>query len=346
MKRITIFLLAFSALMLFATGCAGGGKDKTEPRGRYIYDEADRLPLQSEVSLASYLWRLDSQSGYEIILVFPKDQMDEQAMIKWFNDHGVGKKEVDNGAAVFILPDGLVFVAIGSGNDKVSVTFSKTAGERIFQDFKNDPVLTLLRFTSAIGGKINEGIEREIGSRMFDAVKNNIDIILLWAAVIALLFFLIQQFDGFQKHDLIMPVAVFVVLGAFIGISALTSSVSSGTYKSYGVITSTKTGSYLWTHIHTICTSTGKATTCTSYPHIHTMYTNDVKFISYEFKEHSYRFQTDEYPGAWHHSVGEFDALTLNIEDDSLVHASGIDDNSGGKTIGDGVWILAGKGKK
>lgn len=342
MKRIAFFLLMFSALALFLTGCANG-KDITQPRGIYIYDEAERLSIQSEVSLASYLWRVDSQSGYEIILVFPKGQLTEQEMIAWFNGKGVGKKDVDNGAAVFVLPDSSVFVAIGSGNDKVSVTYSKTAGERIFKDFQNDPVLTLLRFTSAIGGKINEGVEREIGARAFDSVKNNLDVILLWAAVIALFFFMIQQFNGFQPRDLILPLAVFAALGLFLGISALSSSISSNNYQTYGVIISTKTGSYTWVHMHTICTSTGKTTTCIPYPHVHTMYTNDVKFLSYEFRGYNYQYQTDQYRGAWDHHVGEADALTLNIKTEALAGVSEIYDKSGGKTIGDGVWILSGK---
>jgi len=340
MKRMAILFSILVILILFFAGC-DSGKDKTQPRGRYIYDEADRLPIQSEISLASYLWRLDSQTGYEIIIVLPKNQLDEQSIIQWFNNHGVGKKEIDNGAAVFVLPDSSVFVAIGSGNDKVSVTYSKTAGERVFQDFKNDPVLTLLRFTSAIGGKINEGVEREVGSKAFDAIKNNIDVILLWAAVIALFIFMIQQFDGFQPRDLILPVAVFVVLGAFLGISACSSAISSNSYQTYGMITSTKLDSYVW--IETRVISTGKTSTVITIPH--TRYINDATLLSYESNDYKYQFWSDDFKGAWEHQVGEANLLTLNIESGAFYGVSAINDNSGGKTIGDGVWILSGKKK-
>lgn len=337
-------ILVFTTLLVLLTGCSSrNAKENFSDRGRYIYDEADRLKQEPEISLASYLWRLDSRTDYEIVLVFPKDVMDEDSIIKWFNDHGVGKKGRDNGAAVFVFPDNSVFVAIGSGNDKVSVTYSKTHGERIFQKFNDDPVLTLLRFVSAVGGKVDESLETEIGGRLFDGLKVNLNLILLWAAVIALLFFLVQQVNGFQPHDLILPVAVFVVLGIFFGFSAIGSGSGSRTYQTYGVITSAKHGSYPWTHTHTICTSTGKTTVCTSYPHPHTMYTNDVVFQSYEFKNYGYRFQTDEYPGAWKHGVGELDGLSIQMKTGNLNGVSGISDNSGGKTIGDGVWIGSAK---
>ena len=342
MKRITFFVAILSVFVLFIAGC-DSGKDKTQPRGKYIYDEAGFLSAQSRVSLSSYLWRLDSQSGYEIALVFPKSQMDEDAMALWFNDHGVGKKDIDNGAAVFILPDSSAYVVIGSGSDKVSVTFSKTAGERIFRDFKNDPVLTLLRFTSALGGKINESVGREIGGRLFDAIKNNIDVILLWAAVIALLFFIIQQFDGFQPRDLILPIAVFVILGAFLGISALSSGSSPGNYKTYGMVISAKLDSYVWIEMRQVCTSTGKTTTCYTIPVPHTRYTNDATILSYEMKDYKHQFWSDDSRWAWERQIGEVDSLTIGIENERLYGVSMINDNSGGKTISDGVWILAGK---
>lgn len=345
MKKILAFLVFMLPLVALVLPACSGGKELSQPRGRYIYDEANRLTFQSEISLASYLWRLDSQSGYEIVLVLPKNQLDEQDMIKWFNDYGVGKKDIDTGTAVFVLPDSSVFVGIGSGNDKVSVTHSKTYGERIFKDFNNDPVLTLLRFTSSIGGKINEGVGREIGSRAFDAIKNNLNLILLWAAVIALLIFLLQQFNGFQPHDLILPIGVFVALGAFLGISALSSNEAFDSYKTYGVITSIKRSTHDWIEMRTICTSTGKATTCYTVPVPHTDYINDVAILSYEFRDYGYRFRTTDSKGAWDHQVGELDSLVINIKSGNLTGVSGIDDNSGGKTIGDGVWILSGKNK-
>jgi hypothetical protein len=73
------------------------------------------------------------------------------------------------------------------------------------------------------------------------------------------------------------------------------------------------------------------------------MYTNDVTFLSYEFEPYGYRFETDEYKGAWQHGAGELDELSIRVESGNLAGIGGIDDNSGGKTIGDGVWIHAAK---
>src|SRR3989338_8291322 len=140
---------------LHADGAAEEEKVFNE-RGIYVYDDRDFLPTDEEVSLAWYLWNLDLRTGYEVVLVFPKEQMNEPQMIEWFNSNGVGKEGRDNGAAVFVLPDNAVFVSIGSGNDKITVTKSKTYGEKIFADFQDDPVLTLLRFLSKIGGDVDK----------------------------------------------------------------------------------------------------------------------------------------------------------------------------------------------
>lgn len=331
----------FSVLTLALIAC--GGKDQIQDRGRYIYDEAGILPVESEISLASYLWKLDSKTSYEVVLVFPKEMMDEDAIGIWFDKYGVGKKDIDNGAAIFVFPDSSVFVAIGSGNDKVSVTESKTYGERIFRDFKDDPVLTLLRFTSVLGGKVDESSDKEIGGNLFENLKDNLNLILLWAAVVALFFFLIQQFDGFQPRDLILPIVVFVVLGIFFGFSALGSNASTNTYKSYGVITATKHSTYEWVEMRTVVVSNGKTTTTYVVPIPHTDYINDVQFLSYEFKKYQYRFKTTDSKGAWNHQVGDLNSLTLKIDNGILLGTSGVDDRSGGKTIGDGVWILSGK---
>lgn len=332
-------------LMLAVLGC--GENAVLADRGKYIYDDAERLPAESEIALASYLWRLDSKTDYEIIAVFPKETMSEDAIIQWFNDHEVGKRSRDTGAAVFVFPDNSVFVAIGSGNDRVSVTYSKTRGERIFAKFSDDPVLTLLRFVSALGGKVIEPAETAIGERLFDALAENFSVILLWTAVAALLLFVIQQRDGFQPSDLLLPAAVFLALGAFFGINALQSRANEEQYQTYGLITHAQLGSYDWVHMHShqVCTGTGKTQTCTTYytPHTHTTYTNDARIASYELKNYQYRFSSDESKAAWRHEVGEVDALTVSLKDGSLRGVTPANDKSGGKTVGDGVWIYAGR---
>ena len=89
----------------------------------------------------------------------------------------------------------------------------------------------------------------------------------------------------------------------------------------------------------TFCTGTGKTMSCYTIPVPHTDYINDVAFLSYELEDYNYRFRTTDSRRAWYYAAGELDALSINIKSESLAGVSGIKDNSGGKTIGDGVWI-------
>jgi len=284
---------------------------------------------------------LDLRTGYEVVLVFPKEQMNEPQMIEWFNSNGVGKEGRDNGAAVFVLPDNAVFVSIGSGNDKITVTKSKTYGEKIFADFQDDPVLTLLRFLSKIGGDVDKttavDTARDAGKTLID----NIDVVLLWISAMALILFLIQQYDGFQPSDLILPAGAFVLAMLVVGIMAIGGGGEAKDYVSYGMITSSNRDSYTWVHTHTVCTTTGKTTTCTSYSHVHTTYTNEVGILSYELNSYGYKFSSDQSRSAWEHDIGEVDWLKIGIDDGNLKSAGRARESkkSSGVTVGDGTWI-------
>jgi len=343
--NILVFLFLVCLTALVPQSLVYGDEDNDTPdiRGIYIYDERDFLSPDSEVALGWYLWNLDLKTRYEMVLVFTREKFSEPEVIDWFNKHGVGKKKKDNGAALFVFPDNTMFMAIGSGNDKITVTKSKTYGEKIFVDFKDDPVLTLLRFFNKIGGDVDKStLTGKLGD-LGGTLWNNIDVVLLWALVLALILFLIQQYNGFQARDFVLPIAVFIIAMIVVGMANIGGGSKPSSYNSYGVITSTNKSSYTWTDIHTICTSTGKTTTCTSYPHIHTMYTNDVILLGYELNNYKYKFFSDESKWAWQRDIGEVERLKIGIEKGELrsVSPAGVGRDSRGITKGDGVWILA-----
>lgn len=350
-NKILLILFMIACVAAFApmfAVYAGEDDDNSSIRGIYIYDERDFLPYDSEVALGWYLWNLDLKTRYEVVLFFPKEKLLEPQIIEWFNKQGVGKKKKDNGAALFLFPDNSMFMAIGSGNDKITVTKSKTYGERILVDFENDPVLTLLRFLNKMGEDVDKSTVFGRISTVGETLWNNIDIVLLWAFVLALILFLIQQYNGFQISDFILPVLVFIVAMIFVGLANVGGGAKPSSYSSYGVITSTHHSSYIWVHTHTICTGTGKTTTCTSYPHVHDVYVNDVTLLSYELYEYRYTFKSEESKWAWQRDIGEIERLQIGIEGGELKSANPASKgkDSRGITKGEGAWIYAAmKGK-
>jgi uncharacterized membrane protein YgcG len=304
-------------------------------RGRYIYDDADRISTETELSLSSYLLGIDQRTGYEFIVVMPTTKLNESDIIKWFNDHGVGKEKVDTGAALFIFPDNSWFMSIGSGNDKVSVPYSKTQGDRILSNLSSNFALSLLRYIDVIGKRIDEPKPVEV--QIFNSVVENSDIIILWILVIVLVALLIQQYDGFQLHDLIIPVIIFLIGISIIGINYLPQNGIS-TYSDYGIITHTQKTSYEYTeevaHTYTIDGETYTYYT-TEY---HTRYTNAVTFKSYQLKDYSWKFESTDSKESWNYNEGLIDELEIYIPNDSLSSINGINDFSGGVTIGDGCW--------
>jgi|GEM_PF-3458581 len=304
-------------------------------RGKYVYDEVGFLPLESRLALSSYLWQLDVQSGYEIVVVFPKSNLDEESIIKWFNAYGVGKKKKDNGAALFVFPSGTFFLAIGSGNDKVSVTYAKTYGEKILQDFDKDPALTILRFVHSLNKEIATPTIQERTVKFGKEVIANLDLVFLWLLVVVLIAFLVQQFDGFQWHDLIAPAALVVLALIFTGVCAISKNEVLDTYHEYGIITKTEHSEYHWVQMMVV--STGKSTTVIPIPH--TDYRNDVTILSYDLQKYQCRFTTTDNDGSYDHQVGEFEAMVIGVTTGALWSVYEVDDISGGKTIGDGVWL-------
>lgn len=330
---ILLLLCVFAATLILAFP-ASADDSASQDRGKYIYDEADKLPLESELALASYLWRIDQKTNYEMVIVFPKVMMDENSIIDWFNNHGVGKMKKDTGAAIFVFPDNSVFVAIGSGNDKVSVSMAKTYGEKIFKDIDKDPVLCLLRFTNVLAGKISDPLTtmRDAG---FNFVKENAVLILLWALVLVTIVFLLQLINGFQWTDTILPIAMLVITGIVIWLGSLGIVGEDPYMKSYGIMTLTKHDTRFW--IETRVISNGKTTTTITIPH--TDYINNTTIKSYDFKLYLHTFKTTDSRAAWDHEVGEVDYLEVNRKSGNLYSVFRANDNSGGKTIGDGVWI-------
>ena len=338
MKNKFALPILFLTLALLFTGVSvvSASEMKYSERGRYIYDEANRLPLESELSLNSYLWKLDVRTDYEIVIIFPEEKLDEERIIGQFNEMGIGKKERDTGTGIFIFSDNSVFVAIGSGNDRVSVAAAMTDGGVILKNLDKDPVLSILRFVNALAGEISDPVTSEKGGGLGETVKDNLNLIFLWASVLSLIVFLIQQIDGFQPRDLVLPIILFILAGIFVGISIAGGSGESAYTKEYGVITATQHDTRHWVQV--VVVSNGKSTTTYTIPH--TDYINHVSFLSYNLKPYRYTFETTDYQGAWEHGEGELDALTVKIKDGRLAGADSFNDRSGGKTIGDGVWII------
>ena len=346
---IILVLMCLAALAPISFVHASGDEEgDARIRGIYIYDERDFLPHDSEVALGWYLWNLDLKTRYEVVLVFPKEKLSEPQIIEWFNKQGVGKKNKDNGAALFVFPDNSMFMAIGAGNDKITVTKSKTYGERIFVDFEGDPVLTLLRFLSKVGGDVDKSTTvGKLGS-LGETLWNNIDVVLLWALVLALILFLIQQYNGFQATDFILPAFVFVVAMIFVGLANIGGGSNPSSYTSYGVITSTHHSSHTYTETHQVCTSTGKTTVCYPIFHTHTVYRNDATLLSYELNGYKHQFASTDSKWAWQRDIGEVEWLRLGIEKGELRNAgpAGVGKDSKGITKGEGTWIyVAAKGK-
>ncbi len=334
-QRILPILLLMLVILFAGSAVALADEVQYSERGKYIYDEADALPLESELALSSYLWKLDVRTDYEIVVIFPNKVLAEEEISQRFDAMGVGKKDIDTGTAIFIFPDKSVFVAIGSGNDRVSVAQSKTDGERILKDFDKDPVLSLLRLVNALAGRITEPITTEKSGGFGETVKENLPLIFLWLSVLSLIVFLIQQKDGFQARDLILPAILFVLAGIFVGFSMIGGSGESAYTKEYGVITSTQHDTRHWVQV--VVVSNGKTTTTYTIPH--TDYINHVSFTSYNLKPYRYTFTTTDSRGAWEHTEGELDALVVHIKDGDLASVESFNDRSGGKTIGDGVWL-------
>jgi len=72
--------------------------------------------------------------------------------------------------------------------------------EKILKDLDKDPVLSLLRFTNVLAGRITEPVTEEKDEGFGEFVKENLYLFLLWFLVISLIVFLIQQ----KKHQLLM----------------------------------------------------------------------------------------------------------------------------------------------
>jgi hypothetical protein len=323
MNKIFLLVLLFS-IIIIPTVVA----EDLQPRGNYIYDSLDKLSFETELAINSYLLGIDIRTHYEFVVSIQSSKLEEDEILKWFNDHGIGKKGEDTGACIFIFPDNTWFMCIGSGNDKVSVAYSKTQGDRILSNLSSDYTLSLMRYIHVIGNNIDE--PKPIQVQIYNSVAENLDIILGYILIISLIFLLIQQFDGFQLNDLIIPTIVALIALSVVGIASVANDIEANTYNTFGYIISSYESSYIFTEVH----SNGK----TTWTDTHTMYVNDVKFESYEYNIYSYTFKSQDSRSAWTYDIGQLYKLTIEIKDNDLWDISNLNDNSGGITIGDGCW--------
>ena len=329
--------IVIALLLLFAFVVPGAlAEEDVKERGRYIYDDTDQLALESELALNSYLLGMDKKTGYEVVLAFPAESMTTESMTEWYNEKGIGKMTADNGLAIFIFPDNTAYGLIGNGHDRIAVPAVSTYGEETLPLLEDEPALAILNFLNVLRDLIDKPTTSERASAIGEDIILNFDIIALYLLGISLIIFLYQQRDGFQWSDFKVPMIFLVIAVVSVGIVAMGSAYSSNIEREYGVITSTSQGSYSYTTQQPV--STGKSTTyITTY---HTMYTNDVKLVSYDFKEYDYRFTSSDNKRAWQRNVGDYVQLNVNIEKNSLSSVSTpIDDNSGGRTNAYGTWI-------
>lgn len=337
-----ILLMALILLSFAIVPGIASAKDPSEERGKYIYDEAGRISLEAKLGLSAYLWKLDTKSGYETVVVFPKEKLTVEQMGDWFNKYGVGKEKKDNGLAIFVFPDNTVYGMIGRGHDRIATPYLTTFGERSLRGLDKEFVLAVLNFLNVLGKKIDEPTAFEKAEGIGKAVIVNFDIILLWLLLISLLILLYQQKDGFQTSDLTVPAIFFVLAVVVFGIMAIGSEFSSNTGREYGVITSTKMDSDTYTETH--CSGSGKDRHCRT--EWHTDYINDATIISYDFREYQHRFRTKDSKWAWQRTEGELLQLGVNVQNHGLSWADApINDISGGLTDRYGTWIKTKKNK-
>lgn len=304
-------------------------------RGVYIYDEVNKISTDSELSLNAYLWKLDQKTGYENVVVIPKEKMDIEQMEDWFNSHGVGKKDKNNGFAIFIFPDNTVFGMIGKGHDTIAVPYLTTSGKKSLQNLKDDPVFSIFKLLNSIGTKLDQPSITEKALTLGYVVSKNIDLIVYWITTICLLLLLIQQRDGFQMSDLILP-GIFIFFSLiFIGISMIPDSAFGSVNEEFGVITSTNTDSYTFIETHSY--PCGKNTCYRT--EVHTMYTNDVKIKSYDLREYEYRFSSRDSKWSWSMNVDRVLAIGISENNNLYSVSTNINDNSGGITERYGTWI-------
>jgi len=338
-KRIGLLLFILAGLVLSAVGC-GGSQDTYDVRGRYVYDTTNKLSTESMLALSSRLWQVDSKTNYELVVVLPDKVMNEDEILAWFNKMGVGKKDRNDGTAIFIFPDNTWFIAIGTGNGAVSVPFSKTEGDKILtkDNLKNDLALSLIRYVERLRTQIETTVQVEVTPPFWNTLKPLLPMLLLWVLTLSLLIFLIQQLNGFQKTDLIAPIIILVIFGAFVGISSISEHINPSTYNIFGVITTTDKSTYDWIETQVYTTTDGEGHTTTHVRYIpHTDYINKTTIYDYDLKDYKHTFRTTDNRGAWNMDKGIQLELTIGIKSGELYGTNGFSDISGGTTIGDGA---------
>ncbi|MFA6097215.1 MAG: hypothetical protein WC788_06315 [Candidatus Paceibacterota bacterium] len=335
MKTITAYLMLFLVVSLSIPMVLA--QENTVPRGKYIYDERGTLSIQDTLFLSSSLWKLDAKTGYQTVYVFPKDNLTEREMAKWFNDHGVGNAKTETGLAFFIFPDNSVFGMIGRKHDRIGTPYLSYFSARSLAGIENDRTRALNNLTFDLKKELGVSATYERAYNTGKAVADNFHIIMGWAFMISLFVLLYKQKDGYQSSDLVLPAIILVLTLFAVGIMSLGSNDSLPSYtKEFGITTSTKLKDHEYTERH--CSGSGDDEIC--WWDRHTEYFNYVTITSYDFKVYNYRFYSKDNKWAWERKEGELLGLDVYIQGNSVSSVElPVRDNSGGRTEYMGTWI-------
>ncbi|MBI2624935.1 MAG: transporter substrate-binding domain-containing protein [Candidatus Nealsonbacteria bacterium] len=318
------------AIQPFGIPKAFADHKKYPDRGKYIYDAGERLSINEKADLAARLWNLDVRTDHEVLVVLPKEKPESELdLIDSFRKLGVGK-DMHNGIALFILPDNAWFVGIGMGNQYFSIHEARDFGE--VNGSLNDIgsvglAKSLQKFVTSVDKDIKASVDLETQESWGVGALEWGPVVTGWISIGALGIFLFKQRDGYQNTDLIGPIICFLFLIGFFGAAAASASGEFDSYTNYGYVTSTKLSSKLHTHTHVV--STGKTTRV--YYTYHTHYYNDVRLLSYEKKQYSHTFFSEDSKSAWEHKIGEVDSLEINLKNDVLVGVGVVQDPGGHK---------------
>ncbi len=332
-RKVILPILIFVYIAVFMPMASA----RADVRGQYIYCDSDcpsYMTLDTKLALSSLLWRIDDKTGYEMVYYFPNKELNEEEMTVWYNQHGVGKKGLDNGFAAFFPPRYKAFAMFGERNDKIDIPYTSTMGGRALKGMEKEPVRAILNFTNTVNKKFDKPSVFERPPDVAKGIKVNLDIISLLAAGLAFLALWYNLRDGFQPRDLVLPIALLVLVFVIFGLAYVGSEYAPTIQDEFGIITATKPDHRIYTDRH--CDSKGK--NCRT--EVHTVYYNDVKIKSYDFRVYAYRFESTDNKWPTRINPGDFAALSINIQNNHLSGASvPIRYNSGGKTVGWGTWV-------
>jgi hypothetical protein len=326
-------LLIVSVLVMSAS--AASSANYTE-RGRYIYDESNRIPLDAELGMNALLFSQDRKTGYETVVVFTEKTMSIEEMGIWFDNHGVGKAEEGNGVVIFVFADNSVYGMVGAGHDEIAVPLLTDAGQKALKNLDKDPVLSMLNLLNILAVQLDGPTTTQADDGIGKKILDNFDIIAAVIGILAGSILLWNQRDGFQPDDFKIPAIVFVVAILIVGGMGVLAQVAQDTETQYGVVMEDHPSSHMITEDHSYTDADG------NYHHrtdTHIIYTNDAKVTSYDFQPYDYRFESRDFSSAWDYKPGVPVQLQVGVKNNALYWAGSFHDYSGGKTDWYGCWM-------